>query len=306
MTGRFYAASRVPGARRATLPAVSDGLPVPPPPVRWGESRYVEVAGERMRVVERGSAGPRLLLVHGYASNAQAWRGIINRLDGRFRMAAVDLVGFGWSSRSATRPLTGDAYAERLAGTMAALGWERAHVAGQSWGGGLAQRLAAARPALVDRLVLIATVDPSRTLHLGTAGLRLGMRYPRLARLAVRRAQRVAAAAAGAAPDELARGYVEPLQVPGTAAFLDRFVAEHAISSHLDLARVAVPTLVIGPADDRVVDPAITRSVAERIPGARYELIRGGSHSIAAEQPDLVAALMAAFLLDPGRGGLAR
>ena len=280
---------------------MSDGLPVLPPPVPWGESRYVEVAGERMRVVERGSVGPRLLLVHGYASNAQAWRGIIDRLDGRFRMAAVDLVGFGWSSRTATRPLTGDAYAERLAGTLAVLGWERAHVAGQSWGGGLAQRLAAARPELVDRLVLIATVDPSRTLRLGTAGLRLGMRYPRLARIAVRRAQRVAAAAAGASPDELARGYVEPLRVPGTAAFLDRFVTEHATSSRLDLARIAAPTLVIGPSEDRVVDPAITRSVAERIPGARYEPIRGGSHSVAAEQPDRMAALMAAFLLDGGR-----
>ena len=280
---------------------MSDGLPVPPPPVSWGESRYVEVAGERMRLVERGSAGPRLLLVHGYASNAQAWRGIIDRLAGRFRLAAVDLVGFGWSSRTPTRPLTGDAYAERLAGTLAALGWEQAHVAGQSWGGGLAQRLAAARPDLVDRLVLVATVDPSRTLRLGTAGLRLGMRYPRLARFAVRRAQRVAAAAAGAAPDELARGYVEPLRVPGTSAFLDRFVAEHATSSHLDLARIVAATLVIGPSDDRVVDPATTRSVAERIPGASYEEISGGSHSIAAEQPDVVAALMAAFLLETRR-----
>jgi pimeloyl-ACP methyl ester carboxylesterase len=282
---------------------VSDGLPLPPPPVSWGESRYLDVAGERMRVVERGSSGPRLLLVHGYASNAQAWRGIIDRLDGRFRMAAIDLVGFGWSSRVPTRPLTGEVYAERLADTLAALGWERAHVAGQSWGGGLAQRLAVARPELVDRLVLIATVDPSRTLRLGTAGLRLGMRYPRLARFAVRRAQRVAAAAAGAPPDELARGYVEPLRLPGTAAFLDRFVAEHATSSHLDLARVVVPTLVIGPSDDRVVDPATTRSVADRIAGARYELIPGGSHSVAAEQPGLVAGLVAAFLSGGGSGG---
>jgi pimeloyl-ACP methyl ester carboxylesterase len=254
-----------------------------------------------MRVVERGSAGPRLLLVHGYASNAQAWRGIIDRLDGRFRMAAIDLVGFGWSSRLATHPLTGDAYAERLAGVLDALGWAQADVAGQSWGGGLAQRLAAARPERVERLVLIATVDPSRTLRLGTAGLRLGIRFPRLARVAVRRAQRVAAAAAGATPDELARGYVEPLRLRGTGAFLDRFVAEHEASSHLDLARVGAPTLVIGPSHDRVVNPTTTRSVAERIPGAGYEAIAGGSHSVAAEQPELVARLIAAFLSPPSR-----
>jgi pimeloyl-ACP methyl ester carboxylesterase len=78
--------------------------------------------------------------------------------------------------------------------------------------------------------------------------------------------------------------------------FLDRFVAEHATSSHLDLSRVAAPTLVIGPSEDRVVDPATTRSVADRIPGARYESIPGASHSVAAEEPDLVARLIATFL----------
>jgi pimeloyl-ACP methyl ester carboxylesterase len=268
----------------------------PLPLVSWGESRQLEVDGERVHVVERGTQGARVLLLHGYASNAQSWRAVMDRLDGRFQMAAVDLVGFGWSTRYPTRPLTGDAYAERLAGVLDALGWPIAHVVGQSWGGGLAQRLAVAHPQRVDRLVLVATVDPSRTLWLGTAGLRLGIRFPWLARIAVARAQRVAARAAGLRPRELARGYVDPLRLAGTGAFLDRFVAEHATSSHLDLERVGAPTLVIGPLEDRVVLPEITRSVAARIPKARYVAVPGASHSVAAEEPGLVADLIADFL----------
>ena len=260
------------------------------------------MAGERIHLVERGERGPRLLLLHGYASNAQAWRGVMERLDGQFRMAAPDMVGFGWSTRYPTRPLTGDAYVERVAGILDALEWPMAHVAGQSWGGGLAQRLAAAHPDRVDRLVLVATVDPSRTLWLGTAGLRLGIRFPFLARLAVRRAQRQAARAAGIRAGELARGYVDPLRLPGTAAFLDRFVAEHARSSHLHLARVAAPTLVIGPLEDRVVMPEITRSVASRIPGARYVGLPAAGHSVAAEAPNLVAELIADFLGEASAG----
>ena len=73
----------------------------------------MEVGGERIHLVERGRQGPRLLLLHGYASNAQAWRAVMDRLDGRFQMAAVDAVGFGWSTRFPMAPLTGDAYAER-------------------------------------------------------------------------------------------------------------------------------------------------------------------------------------------------
>lgn len=239
-----------------------------------------------------------MLLLHGYASNAQAWRPVIDRLDGRFQMAAVDLVGFGWSTRYPTRPLTGDAYAERLLGILDGLGWARAHVVGQSWGAGLAQRLAAAHPDRVDRLVLVATVDPSRMLWLGTAGLRLGIRFPFLARIAVARAQRVAARASGVRPRELARAYVEPLRLAGTGAFLDRFVAEHATSSHLDLGRITSPTLVIGPLEDKVVLPEVTRSVAARIPGSRYVPLAGAGHSVAAEAPDLVADLVAEFLAE--------
>src|SRR5207247_6139387 len=178
---------------------VSAGDRDPPlPRCSWGANRYLQVGGERMHLVERGRQGPRLLLLHGYASNAQAWRGVMGRLDGRFQMAAVDAVGFGWSTRFPTTPLTGDAYAERLVGVLDALGWASAHVAGQSWGGGLAQRLAVAHPDRVNRLILVATVDPSRTLWLGTAGLRLGIRLPWLATLAVARAQGSAAGVAGA------------------------------------------------------------------------------------------------------------
>lgn len=277
--------------------AVTVAHPDPPlPHLSWGSNRYLDLDGERVHLVERGERGPRLLLLHGYASNAQAWRAVIGRLDGHFRMAAVDLVGFGWSTRYPLRPLTGDAYAERLAGILDALDWPSAHIAGQSWGGGLAQRLAVAHPHRVDRMVLVATVDASRTLWLGTAGLRLGIRFPWLARIAVRRAQRLAARAAGIRAGELARGYVEPLRLPGTGAFLDRFVAEHATSSHLDLGRIASPTLVIGPLEDRVVLPEITRSVAARIPGARYVALPGAGHSVAAEAPSLVADLIADFL----------
>ena len=101
------------------------------PRISWGTNRYLDVDGERTHVVERGERGPRVLLLHGYASNAQAWRAVIDHLDGTFQMAAIDMVGFGWSTRHPNGPLTGDAYAERLVGILDGLGWARPHVVGQ-------------------------------------------------------------------------------------------------------------------------------------------------------------------------------
>jgi pimeloyl-ACP methyl ester carboxylesterase len=95
---------------------------------------------------------------------------------------------------------------------------------------------------------------------------------------------------------------VEPLRLPGTEAFLDRFVAEHATSSHLDLRRITAPTLVVGPLEDRVVLPEITRSVAARIPGARYVALPGAGHSVAAEEPAVVADLVTDFLGEESNG----
>jgi pimeloyl-ACP methyl ester carboxylesterase len=53
---------------------------------------------------------------------------------------------------------------------------------------------------------------------------------------------------------------------------------------------------VVGPLEDQVVLPEITRSVAARIPGARYVALPGAGHSVAAEAPAVVADLIADFL----------
>jgi len=275
---------------------VNDPVEPPLPRVGWGRNRYVRVQGERVHLVEVGTAGPRLLLVHGFPSNAIAWRPVMERLAGRYRMAALDMVGFGWSTRYPTSGLSGDRYAERLKALLDELGWDRAHVAGLSWGGGIAQRLAAAHPERVDRLVLAASVDPSRPLWLGTGGLRIAIRLPVVARLAVMRALRPAARISGVPARELARAYVDPLQLPGTRQFLDRFVVDHRASSRLDQGRILAPTLVIGPMSDRIVPPGVGRSIAAAITGAQYEPLAGIGHQLHFEAPDQVAALMDAFL----------
>lgn len=53
--------------------------------------------GGRMRVVEAGTGRP-ILLVHGWPTNADAWRGQIEELSREHRVLAVDLRGFGAST----------------------------------------------------------------------------------------------------------------------------------------------------------------------------------------------------------------
>jgi len=62
------------------------------------------------------------------------------------------------------------------------------------------------------------------------------------------------------------------------------------------LARIAVPTLVLWGASDRVVRPDYGRAYAGLIPGARFELIQEAGHHPEIEQPEAFADLVAGFL----------
>jgi pimeloyl-ACP methyl ester carboxylesterase len=101
-----------------------------------------------------GSRLPAYLLVHGLASNARLWDGVAERLAAAGHATyAVDLRGHGESDLPRTGYDTATAAAD-LAAVIDSLGLREPVVAGQSWGGNVAVRLAAEHPvgalALVD------------------------------------------------------------------------------------------------------------------------------------------------------------
>jgi pimeloyl-ACP methyl ester carboxylesterase len=62
------------------------------------------------------------------------------------------------------------------------------------------------------------------------------------------------------------------------------------------LRRIAVPTLVLWGAADRVVKPEYGRTYAQLIPGARFEVIANAGHYPETEQPEKFAELVSGFL----------
>lgn len=102
-----------------------------------------------------GGEGEPLLLVHGLAGSAENWVDVVPLVQGRHRVVAVDLPGHARSAPLG-RGATTDDFAEVLAAVLAAEGIEQAVVAGHSFGGLLALRLAASRPELVRGLLLVS------------------------------------------------------------------------------------------------------------------------------------------------------
>lgn len=110
-----------------------------------------------LHVHRYGPDGPaRILLVHGLTGHGRRWATLADDLLAEFPIAAPDLLGHGRSSWDA--PWTIEANVAALAGLLDADGGAPVVVVGHSFGGAVALNLAAARPDLIDGLVLL---DPA-------------------------------------------------------------------------------------------------------------------------------------------------
>jgi len=87
-----------------------------------------------------------VLLVHGFGADKSNWLRFARFLTDRYHVIAVDLPGFGDSSRPANISYDVGTQAERLADFMRKLGIGRFHVVGNSMGGHIAALLASRHP----------------------------------------------------------------------------------------------------------------------------------------------------------------
>jgi 4,5:9,10-diseco-3-hydroxy-5,9,17-trioxoandrosta-1(10),2-diene-4-oate hydrolase len=134
------------------------------PPDFAGTSRFIEAAGMRLHYHEAGppdgepGGAPPVVLLHGGGPGASAWSNFGRNLPvfaTRFRTLMVDQPGFGRSDRP---PVVGNYFtfaADAVAALLGELGIERAHLVGNSLGGGTAVRFALRFPRRAGRLVLM-------------------------------------------------------------------------------------------------------------------------------------------------------
>lgn len=102
-----------------------------------------------------GGEGEPVVLVHGLSGSAANWVELLPELAERYRVLAVDLPGHGRSAPPARRAGVGD-FVAAVAAVVEHEETRPALLAGHSFGGLVALRLAQARPELVRGLLLVA------------------------------------------------------------------------------------------------------------------------------------------------------
>jgi len=271
---------------------------------------FIAVDGRRARVrVDGDPDNQPVLLLHGVGRSLEDWAAQYERLAGAYRVIALDIPGFGFSSRP-REPITLAALARGVAHILDGLGEQRPlHVIGNSLGGAVALQLLVLQPNRVASLVLVNSAGFGREV---TILLRL-LTLPVIGRIATRRATRAGArlleraifADRSLASRQRIDHAVAVGRQPDAGAVMRETALELATSRGVkpdwraELTAAAAqhprPTLIIWGDRDRIL-PAHHLNTAHRLlPHAKTNLFSGIGHMPQIECPGEFAKLVLDF-----------
>ncbi|MBI4589416.1 MAG: alpha/beta fold hydrolase [Candidatus Rokubacteria bacterium] len=243
--------------------------------------RSVVRDGARIVFYEHGSGDETLLLMNPIAYGLSIFQPMLENLCQEFRIVTMDPRGTGASDRLPAR-YTHDDHAADVGAVIEAAGGGSVVGIGISRGGNILVKLAAARPLLVKKLVLVGTpLDDMGPASVSRLSNEFDVKF---------RASMKEGNLEGAIPSFVATIITEP----GTGDVAEQFVQNvlrlprETIVSFFSLDPAAnivpllegltVPTLVTQGTHDRRVSFDAARYLVEHIPGAQLYLFEGRGH----------------------------
>ena len=274
--------------------------------------RIIRVGARDIFTVTTGK-GPALVLLHGGgpgASGAANWTRNIHALAEHFSLVIPDMPGYGRSTKHIDQDDPFGDLAAAVGGLLDELDLPRAHLMGNSYGGGAALRLALDRPDRVDRMVLNGPGGIGTTRTLPTKGLGALLDYyggdgPSRDKMATFIRTYLVADASGVTDEIIDGRYRDsidpevlanpPLRRPSGKNAV-RTLWRMDLSRDPRLARCEVPTLVVWGTKDTINRPSGGPVLARTMRHCDAYLAAGIGHWVQYEAPGLFNHLAIDFL----------
>lgn len=271
------------------------------------------IGGVKFSTLVAGDAAAQpLVLLHGLGGTKASWITVVPQLARRYRVLAIDLPGFGASSKPWGRYDAGW-FAAHVFRFLDVMGYESALFAGNSMGGRIAQEMAMRDPARVRAIACLCPATAfSRRPMLSLARLaraELGVLVTKLPRSQMKDSLR----AMFSKPSRIEEAWYDAaiddfLHVWKSAAARMAFFAA-ARNIYLEepegdtgfwarLADMQPPALYIFGSRDYLITSQFAKKVVAALPGARVDVWRDCGHVPQLEFPDRTATALLDFFGD--------
>jgi pimeloyl-ACP methyl ester carboxylesterase len=271
------------------------------------------VGRTRISTLTIGRGDTDVLLLHGLGATKHSFIDTFGALSRNYRVHALDLPGFGSSSKPATAGYDAPYFARTVLGAMDELGIERAHIVGNSMGGRVALEVGLTAPDRVRGLGLLcpAVAWVKRDYHPFVRLLRpeFGLLPHRFGRDTVTKQfwsmfcdrDQVDPSVADVVVDEFQRIYGSPTaRVAFLAAarniYLDKPFGNKGFYPRL--SGLQPPAMFVWCSHDRLVPVAFRRHVEKALPHGEHIVLDGCGHVPQVERPDQTNGLLRRFFAD--------
>jgi pimeloyl-ACP methyl ester carboxylesterase len=259
----------------------------------WDPStRYIEVGGTSIRVRESGDLqAPAVILLHGFGSSLETWEPWAQSLSTRYRVLRFDFPGSGLSEPDRTGGYTDARSLELIEQLMDKVGLANATLIGNSMGGRIAWRFAAAFPSRVHKLVLISPDGfASPGFEYGkrpNVPAPLGLMKYFLPRVLMRSYLAPAYADPTRLSDSVIDRYYDLLLAPGNRAAMISRMQQMMLEEPIPILRqIGCPTLLLWGRKDRLIPFSNSADYVHALPNARLVELPDLGHVPHEEAPD--------------------
>ena len=278
-------ATAVACASSPSVPATPPAALAAPTPLLAATDHYFVSGDARLRYRDIGQGDP-VILLHGLTRSLADWTGVADTLARDHRVIALDVRGFGKSTRFSDPARLGSQMAADVVRLLDHLRIPRAHLAGHSMGASIAAKVATLHPDRVRSVALLAGPFFEDTTNFGrdqsgfAADVEQGRGMTRFLRMVF-----------PAYPDSVIAAFNaeglstnDPATIGAAMRSMDALMVLPSVAH-----RVRAPALVVVGARDPLVPQS--RWLASWWPGAQLLEIPDADHSTVLNHPKVLSAM---------------
>jgi 2-hydroxy-6-oxonona-2,4-dienedioate hydrolase len=260
------------------------------------------VAGIRTRVLQGGTSGPLVMLIHGLSARADRW---IHNLDSLaahgLRVIAMDLPGHGFADKGASFDYSAHGYSRWLEQLLNVLSEERAVFVGTSFGGLIAANFALDYPSRIRGLAAVGAIG---LVPLGEARRQRTMEWlPQMDRESIRARLKIGLYDHSFITEDLIEEDHRINTSPGAAEAFAKLASYYETGIDIDAAaaRIAeqathLPVQLIWGKRDVSVSPEYGVKAHELMQGSMLDMIDAAGHFPYLEKPEEFNRVLLRFI----------